>query len=188
MGVISNEPLVGSHSNFIQWFSHLALSGQTVTLPVWPWQQVRLTVVRTGGGASNMNIHYDVIGLLTVVWRSHSGQIVCAAWIGQGGGGFWTHSTYIRDIQESAGSRQLDRWTWVLYAFRMIWLTFGNNSLKTRWLMMDILKKIPWRGIFLLSYFYCGNLSKFESCNGDAFNVFVPKTVTSSFDMFLVSR
>ena len=42
--------------------------------------------------------------------------------------------------------------------------------------------------IFLLRFFYCGNLSKFESCNGDAFNVFVPKTVTSSFDMFLVSR
>ena len=34
-------------------------------------------------------------------------------------------------------------------------------------------------------FVYCG---KFESCNGDAFNVFVPKTVTSSFDMFLVSR
>ena len=47
-----------------------------------------LTVVRTGGGASNMNIHYDVTGLLTVVWRSHSGQIVWAARIGQGGGEF----------------------------------------------------------------------------------------------------
>ena len=32
--------------------------------------------------------------LLTVVWRSHLGQIVWAAWIGQGGGGFLTHSTY----------------------------------------------------------------------------------------------
>ena len=30
-------------------------------------------------GASNMNIHYDVIGLLTAVWRSDSGQIVWAA-------------------------------------------------------------------------------------------------------------
>ena len=30
-------------------------------------------------GASNMNIHYDVTGLLTAVWRSHSGQIVWAA-------------------------------------------------------------------------------------------------------------
>ena len=27
-------------------------------------------------GASNMNIHYDVTGLLTAAWRSHSGQIV----------------------------------------------------------------------------------------------------------------
>ena len=30
-------------------------------------------------GASNMNIHYDVTGLLTATWRSHSGQIVWAA-------------------------------------------------------------------------------------------------------------
>ena len=52
-------------------------------------------------GASKMNIHYDVTGLLTAVWRSHSGQIVWAAWINcelareeEGGGGFWTHSTY----------------------------------------------------------------------------------------------
>ena len=31
-----------------------------------------------------MNIHYDVTGLLTVVWRSHSGQIVWPAAVGQG--------------------------------------------------------------------------------------------------------
>ena len=43
--------------------------------------------VRKGGGASNMNIHYDVTGLLTVVWRSHSGQIVWPAGCGQGRGG-----------------------------------------------------------------------------------------------------
>ena len=50
-------------------------------------------------------------------------------------------------------------------------------------------KKLPSGGIvFYLDFFYCGNLSKFESCNGDAFIVFVLKTVTSSFDMFLVSR
>ena len=66
---------------------HLALSGLTVRLPVWPWQQVRLTVVWMGGDASNMIIHHDVTGLLTVVWRSLSGQIVWAAKIGQGGGG-----------------------------------------------------------------------------------------------------
>ena len=46
-------------------------------------------------GASNLNIHYDVIGLLTAAWRSHSGQIVWAALINcelareeEGGGGF----------------------------------------------------------------------------------------------------
>ena len=31
-----------------------------------------------------MNIHYDVTGLLTVVWRSHSGQIVWH-WIDEDG-------------------------------------------------------------------------------------------------------
>ena len=30
-------------------------------------------------GASNMNIQYDVTGLLTAAWRSHLGQIVWAA-------------------------------------------------------------------------------------------------------------
>ena len=63
-----------------------------------------------------MNIHYDVTCLLTAVWRSHSGQIVWAAWINcelareeEGGGWFWTHSTYT-GYPGSAGSRQLDRW------------------------------------------------------------------------------
>ena len=71
-------------------------------------------------GASNMNIHYDVTGLLTAAWRSHSGQIVWAAWINcelareeEGGGGFWTHSTYT-GYPGSAGGRQLDRWRWYL--------------------------------------------------------------------------
>ena len=67
-------------------------------------------------GASNMNIHYDVIGLLTAAWRSDSGQIVWAAWINcelakeeEGGGVFWTHSTDT-GYPGSAGGRQLDRW------------------------------------------------------------------------------
>ena len=34
VGAISYEPFVGSHSNCMQWFSHLALSSQTVRLPV----------------------------------------------------------------------------------------------------------------------------------------------------------
>ena len=56
--------------------------------PVWPWQQVCVRPVWNGGDASIMNIHYDVTGLLTVVWRSHSGQIVWPAGVGQGRGGF----------------------------------------------------------------------------------------------------
>ena len=54
-----------------------------------------------GRGANNMNIHYDVTGLLTPVWRSHSklareedGSVLIA---------------HMRDNLESAGSRQLDR-------------------------------------------------------------------------------
>ena len=64
--------------------------------------------VRKGGGASYMNTHYDVIGLLTVVWRSHSGQIVWPQELGREEGGSELIA-HIRDIQESAGSRQLDR-------------------------------------------------------------------------------
>ena len=70
-------------------------TGLTLTTGVWEACKKRR-------GASNRNIHYDVTGLLTVVWRSHSGQIV-----GQGGGGSELIA-HIRDIQESAGSRQLN--------------------------------------------------------------------------------
>ena len=51
-----------------------------------------------------MNIHYDVTGLLTVVWRSHSGLQELGR--EEGGSILIAH---IRDIKESAGSRQLDR-------------------------------------------------------------------------------
>ena len=72
-------------------------------------------------GASNMNIHYDVTGLLTAAWRSHSGQIVWAAWINcelareEGGS---EHIAHIRVIQvlpvadnwiDEDGFCQLDR-------------------------------------------------------------------------------
>ena len=55
-----------------------------------------------------MNIHYDVTGLLTVVFRSHSVQILYGLpelAREEGGSELIAH---IRDIQESAGSRQLD--------------------------------------------------------------------------------
>ena len=79
-------------------------------------------------GASNMNIHYDVTGLLTAAWRSQSGRIVWAAWINcelareeEGGGGFWTHSTYT-GYPGSAGGRQLDRWRWLTPDFKYAWV------------------------------------------------------------------
>ena len=46
-----------------------------------------------------MNIHYDVTGLLTVLWGSHSGQIVWPAGVGQGRGGGVELIAHIRDIQ-----------------------------------------------------------------------------------------
>ena len=83
-------------------------------------------------GASNMNIHYDVTGLLTAAWRSHSGQIVWAAWINcelareeEGGGGFWTHSTYT-GYPGSAGGRQLDRWRWSNISQTPAWIMAAN--------------------------------------------------------------
>ena len=44
----------------------------------------------------------------------------------------------------------------------------------------DHLENYLVRVIVLFIFFYCGNLSKFESCNGDAFNVFAPKRAPSS--------
>ena len=66
--------------------------------------------VRKGGGASNMNIHYDVTGLLTVVWRSHSVRLSGLQQLGrEEGGGGSELIAHIRDIKESVCSRQLDR-------------------------------------------------------------------------------
>ena len=52
---------------------HLPLSDQTtgLTLTTGVWE-----ACTKRRGASNINIHHDVTGLLTVVWGSHSGQIV----------------------------------------------------------------------------------------------------------------
>ena len=107
-------------------------------------------------GASNKNIHYDVTFLLTAVWRSHSGQIVWAAWINcelareeEGGGGFWTHSTYT-GYPGSAGCRQLDRWRWCytrrqIHLYRMFFADFSVNSQP---ILMKLCKKyfrVTWR-------------------------------------------
>ena len=52
-----------------------------------------------------MIIHYDVTGLLTVVWRSHSGQLSGLSELAREEAG----SVLIaRDIQESAG-KQVNR-------------------------------------------------------------------------------
>ena len=80
-------------SKFEPWWSSVSTScqirsdHQTLTTGV-PYR------CTNGRGANNINIHYDVTGLLSAMWRSHSGQIVWAVWVGQGGGGFCTHSTY----------------------------------------------------------------------------------------------
>ena len=147
-----------TRSNFTE-FTHLAVSGLTVRLPVWPWQQVCVKRVRKWGVASNMNIHYDVTGLLTAAWRSHSGQIVWAAWINcqlareeEGGGGFWTHSTYT-GYPGSAGGRQLDRWRWIYRAVAEIpsdgacknYMVNGwelTSELTSKWINFEILKQI----------------------------------------------
>ena len=101
-------------------------------------------------GASNMNIHYDVTGLLTAAWKSHSGQIVWAAWINcqlareeEGGGGFWTHSTYT-GYPGSAGGRQLDRWRCALMTFEVLNQTppnlLGSCRSSSRWHLPNCIK------------------------------------------------
>ena len=59
---------------------------------------MRLTAVRTGGGASNMNIHYDVTGLLTVVWRSNQVRLFGLPELAREEGGSELKA-HIRDIQ-----------------------------------------------------------------------------------------
>ena len=139
-----------------QQLGHPAPSVQTVRLPVWPWQQVCVRPVRKGGGASNMNIHYDVTGLLTVVWRSHSGQIVWPAGVGQGRGGFWTHSTYtwypgsLPVADNWIDADELRRPTWLYFVAKYIFKSFSHFLLckivvwthkeKHHWMWNSVLK------------------------------------------------
>ena len=63
-------------------------------------------------GASNKIIHYEVTGLLIAVWKFILSELSeLAREEGGGGVGLITHMriVHMRDIEESAGSRQLDR-------------------------------------------------------------------------------
>ena len=55
-----------------------------------------------------MNIHYDVTGLLTVVWGVTQVRLFGLPELAREEGGSELIA-HIRDIQESVGSRQLDR-------------------------------------------------------------------------------
>ena len=55
-----------------------------------------------------MNIHYDVTGLLTVVWSHTQVRLSGLQELGREEGGYKL-IVHIRDIKESVGSRQLDR-------------------------------------------------------------------------------
>ena len=67
-----------------------------------------------------MKIHYDVTGLLSAVWKVtlRSTCLSYLSWPGRGGGGSRILIAHMRDIQESAGSRKLDRWRCVRYVCR----------------------------------------------------------------------
>ena len=64
-----------------------------------------------------MNIHHDVIGLLTAVWKVtfRSSRLGCPSWPGRRGGRVLI--AHMRDIKESAGSRQLDIFTYQVYVY-----------------------------------------------------------------------
>ena len=95
---------------------HLAVSGLTVRLPVWPWQQVCVKPVRKWG----VRATWIFIMTSPVYWLQCGGHTQVRLFgppestvnwprEEEGGGGFWTHSTY-KGYPGSAGSRQLDRW------------------------------------------------------------------------------
>ena len=60
-----------------------------------------------------MNIQYDVTGLITSVWKVtlRSTCLGCLSWPTRRGGR--VRIAHTRDINESAGSRQLDRCRWI---------------------------------------------------------------------------
>ena len=93
----SLRPIVGGYLIRIDTSRYMEIDTVDV-LPPCPFRSDRQTTsltLTTGvceagtkmRGASIMHIQYDVTGLLTVVWRSHSGQIVWPAGVGQGRGG-----------------------------------------------------------------------------------------------------
>ena len=84
------------------WLLHLAASGRTLTT------SVRENCTKRKG-ASNMNIHHDVTGLLSAVWKVtlRSACLGRLSWPARRGGCIFI--AHMRDIKESASSRQLDR-------------------------------------------------------------------------------
>ena len=85
----NNKELHRSHLATIR--SDSQTTGLTLTTGVWE-------SCRERRGASNMNIHYDVTGLLSEVCKVtlSSTCVACLSWPGRrgGGGGSYTHSTY----------------------------------------------------------------------------------------------
>ena len=90
--------------------THLAASGLTVRPLVWLWQHVCLKAVRKWGVRATWiwrhrftvwsvegHTHVNLSGLSELA-REEGGRILIA---------------HMRDIKESAGSKQLDKWRWV---------------------------------------------------------------------------
>ena len=109
MGEYSLHRFLHIHGNI-----HLALSGLTIRPLVWPWQQACLTNVRTGGVRTTwifiMTVYWQQCGSHTQVRLSGLPELARE----EGGGRGSVLIAHMRDIQESAGSRQLDRWRWAI--------------------------------------------------------------------------
>ena len=113
--------------------NHLAVSGLTVRLPVWTWQQVCVKPVRKWG----VRATWIFITTAPVYWLQCGGHTQVRLfgppestvnWPGrrreEGGSELIAHTGY----PGSVCSRQLDRWRWLRMSHMLIWSIVKSKS------------------------------------------------------------
>ena len=128
---------------------------QTTILPSQTrhWQRVYTWAVERERGEDNMNINYDITGLLTAVWKGtlRSPWLSCLMliWLVREKGGRGCIS-YMRELKESASSIQLDSWRCKLQVGSSAWgIHLQQNRCLGCMSCMYILKIAEWWLYFL---------------------------------------